>query len=332
MSAGMRLIIRYAEKSSSMLKFLCGLALGAVAMLGQAPPGPTFDVATIKAAGPLQAQVAAGKLHVGMTVDAAMVNIGFMSLADLIPVAFAVKPYQVSGPNWMKENRFDILAKIPEGVTKDQVPRMLQALLTERFKMVAHRESKEEPIYALVVGKGGPKLKESAPDADAPPVEASPQAKNGGAPILNMPEGQVRIAGDGKGAVVSGGAIGPTRVSTGPNGTMHLESAKITLPAFADLLTRFMDRPVIDMTEIKGTYEIGLNLSMIDLINVARSSGLVPAGAGIGGRDGAAVAASDPGGGSIFDAVQSLGLKLEPRKSSVDTIVIDHLEKMPTDN
>jgi uncharacterized protein (TIGR03435 family) len=86
------------------------------------------------------------------------------------------------------------------------------------------------------------------------------------------------------------------------------------------------------MTEIKGTYEIGLNLSMIDLINVARSSGLVPAGAGIGGRDGAAVAASDPGGGSIFDAVQSLGLKLEPRKSSVDTIVIDHLEKMPTDN
>jgi uncharacterized protein (TIGR03435 family) len=320
-----------------MLKFLSGLAFGTVAMFGQATAaGPTFDVATIKAAGPLQAQAAAGKLHVGMNVDAAMVNIGFMSLADLIPVACAVKPYQVSGPNWMKENRFDILAKMPEGATKDQVPQMLQALLTERFKMVAHRDSKEQPVYALVVGKNGPKLKDSAPDADAPPVEASPQAKNGGAPIMSMPEGQVRIAGDGKGAVVSGGAIGPTRVSMGPNGTMHLESAKITLQAFADLLTRFMDRPVVDMTEIKGTYEIGLNLSMSDLINVARSSGLVPAGAGIGGRDGGAgpaVAASDPSGaGSLFDAVQALGLKLEPRKSAVDTIVIDHLEKMPTDN
>src|SRR4029077_11188792 len=94
------------------------------------------------------------------------------------------------------------------------------------------------------------------------------------------------------------------------------------------------DRPVIDMTEIKGTYEIGLNLSMSDLINVARSSGLVPAGAGIGGRDGApgpAVAASDPSGaGSLFDAVQALGLKLEPRRFPVDSIVIDPLDKMST--
>ena len=70
-----------------MLKFLCGLTFGAVAMLGQATRrGPTFDVATIKAAGHLQAQVAAGKLRVGMNVDAARVNIGFMSLADLIPL------------------------------------------------------------------------------------------------------------------------------------------------------------------------------------------------------------------------------------------------------
>jgi uncharacterized protein (TIGR03435 family) len=114
---------------------------------------------------------------------------------------------------------------------------------------------------------------------------------------------------------------------------MRMQSSKMTMQAFADLLTRFMDRPVMDMTELKGTYEIALDLSMADLINVAKSSGMVPAGALIGGPAGAAAGASDPtGGGSIFEAVQALGLKLEPRKSSVDTIVIDHLEKMPTEN
>ena len=285
---------------------------------------------------PLQAQAAAGKFRIGMNIDAARVDIGFMSLADIIPIAFAVKPYQVSGPNWMKENRFDILAKMPEGATKEQVPLMLQALLADRFKLVAHRESQDHPIYALVVGKNGPKLKDSVPDADAPPVEASPQASNGGAPLINMPEGQVRVSAGGKGAVLSGGSMGTTRITMGPNGAMHLESAKMTMQAFADFLTRFMDRPVIDMTELKGTYQIGLDLGISDLINAAKSTGLVPAGAIVGGPGAAAglpAGASDPsGGGSIFEAVQQLGLKLDSRKSSVDTIVIDHIEKMPTEN
>ena len=184
---------------------LCTLVLNRSAMLGQT--GPVFDVATIKPAGPLQAQAAAGKIRIGMNIDAARVDIGFMSLAEMIPVAFAVKPYQVSGPDWMKQNRFDILAKMPEGATKEQVPQMLQALLAERFKMVAHRESQEHPIYALVVGKNGPKLKDSAPDSDTPPAEESAQSKNGGAPLISMPEGQVRVSNDGKGAVVSGGPM-----------------------------------------------------------------------------------------------------------------------------
>jgi uncharacterized protein (TIGR03435 family) len=318
-------------------QFLCVLAFGGFTTFGQAPAaGPAFDVATIKAAGPLQAQVAAGKIRIGMNIDAARLDIGFMSLAEIIPIAFAVKPYQVSGPDWIKEIRFDILAKMPEGATKEQVPLMLQALLAERFKLVSHHESKDQPIYALVIGKNGSKLKESTSDADTPPLEAAAQSKNGGAPIMNLPEGQVRLAANGKGAVLSGGRLGNTRVSMGKNGATHLESAGMTMQAFADLLTRFMDRPVMDMTELKGTYQIGLDLSMIDLFNAAKSSGLVPGGAAIGGPGGpagAAAGASDPtGGGSIFDAVQALGLKLETRKSPVDTIVIDHVEKMPTEN
>ena len=99
-----------------------------------------------------------------------------MSLADLIRVAYRVKPYQLSGPDWMTAERFDVLAKMPEGATREQVPEMLKALLAEPFKLAVHRESKEHAVYALVVGKGGPKLKESAPDADAPAGGDAPAA------------------------------------------------------------------------------------------------------------------------------------------------------------
>src|ERR1017187_7864415 len=127
------------------------LAVMTVPALAQAPAaGPIFEVASIKPATmPTPAQLQAGKLHVGMNIDAARVDFGFLSLADLIPIAFRVKPYQVSGPNWMSAQRFDILAKMPEGATKEQVPDMLQALLVERFKLTFHRDNKEHSVYAL---------------------------------------------------------------------------------------------------------------------------------------------------------------------------------------
>lgn len=75
--------------------------------------------------------------------------------------AYGVKPYQITGPDWLATMRFDIVAKMPEGSKKD-APKMLQALLEERFKLTTHRASAEHPVLALVVGKGGPKLKASA--------------------------------------------------------------------------------------------------------------------------------------------------------------------------
>jgi uncharacterized protein (TIGR03435 family) len=308
-------------------KILACIAVPATALLGQT--APVFDVASIKPAGALQAQVAAGKLHIGMSIDAARVDIGSMSLADLIPLAFGVKQYQVVGPDWMNQNRFDILAKMPEGSTKDQVPQMLQALLVDRFKLVVHRESREHPIYALIVGKTGSKLKESPPEAEPPPADPKSTV------LLNAPEGQVRMGGDAKGVTISGGSMGNMRITPGQNGTMHLESTNTKLPAFADLLTRFVDRPVIDMTELKGSYTIGLDLSLAELRNVAKAAGIGVPGAGLdagrAGRGGT-VDASDPGGNTVFESVQQLGLKLDPRKSPVGTIVVDHIEKTPTEN
>src|SRR5438034_7733968 len=114
------------------------LAVG-VALAVQAPTAPpVFEVATVKPASLsaiTPAAIQSGRLRVGMNVAGDRVDIGFMSLADLIRTAYAVKPYQVIGPDWMSAQRFDISAKMPDGATKEQVPAMLQALLAERFKL-----------------------------------------------------------------------------------------------------------------------------------------------------------------------------------------------------
>src|ERR1700760_3494542 len=107
------------------------LAVAAAAAFAQTPASsPAFEVATIKSAPPLNPMdIAQGKVHLGMNIDGARVDIGAFSIADLIRIAWEVKSYQVSGPEWMSTERFNILAKMPEGANKDQVPAMLKALL-----------------------------------------------------------------------------------------------------------------------------------------------------------------------------------------------------------
>jgi uncharacterized protein (TIGR03435 family) len=319
-----------------MYKF-CVLLLTGVAW-GQTPAaGPVFEVATIKLAeSPNIAKMSAGKLRIGLKIEAGRVDAGFMSLTDLIEAAYKVKSYQLSGPDWMNSQRFDVLAKMPDGSTKEQVPDMLKALLAERFKLVVHKESKEHSIYALVVGKGGSKLKESPPEptvtgnvtGDTPPPAA-------GATSITTNTGTMSIKqnGDGRGATITTPGEGVVKAAMGADGNMHLEMSKMDMPKFAETVSRFVDRPVIDETGLKGNYQVVLDLSMADMMRVARMAGAaIPAGP-VSAGGGAADAASDPGGGgSVFTAVQAMGLKLDPRKEAIDTFVVDHLEKLPTDN
>jgi uncharacterized protein (TIGR03435 family) len=322
-----------------------GLVLTAAAMLAQTPAPPlAFEVASIKPAGPINpAQVAAGKLHVGMKVDAARVDIGFMSVADLIRMAYKIKQYQLTGPDWMTTERFDVLAKMPAGATAEQVPEMLQTLLADRFKLALHRTTKEHGVYALVVGKGGLKMKESPPDPPASEEAAAATPASGTS--ISTPMGQMRVSGggDGKGMVVSGGPMGKMKMSMQPGGTMHMEAEKMNTAALAEMLTRFVDKPVIDETELKGTYQRALDLSMEELRNVARAAGMGmgmgPAGGGASGVPGGgeggkqpAEGGSEPSGGSIFTSVQQLGLKLESKKLPLEFLVVDHVEKTPSEN
>jgi uncharacterized protein (TIGR03435 family) len=317
------------------------LAGAAFAQAPAAAPAETkhweFEVASIKPAAPITPEkVANGQLHVGMTVDKARVDIGFLSLAELIPMAYRVKSYQVSGPSWMPQQRFDIVGKMPEGATREQVPDMLQALLTDRFKLTFHRETKEHSMYALVVSKKGLKLKEAQPE----PVPAKTETADNGAPPdgatpVKNEDRPMSIKSDAKGTVISGGGQkGQVRISRGSEGGMRIESSKMTMEALAEALSRFVARPVVDMTDLKGDYEVALEISMADIMAMARAAGqVIPGGPG-GGEPGKAPldTASDPSGNSIFDAVQKLGLKLEARKGPIEVIIIDHVEKAPTEN
>ncbi|HXP86165.1 MAG TPA: TIGR03435 family protein [Bryobacteraceae bacterium] len=308
----------------------------------ETPGAPAFEVATIRPAPtPTPDLILAGKMHFGMKVDAARIDIGFMSLRDLIVTAYRVKPFQITGPDWITAQRFDIVATIPEGASKDKVPEMLQALLAERFGLKLHRESKEMPVYLLTVGKSGPKFKESPPDADTP-ASTAPEpdpAKPDGAIVIGAGDQQIRVnrgRGAGPSIEASGGPNGKMNATVGPNGMMHMELQKVTMARLAEMLTPMLDRPVVDRTGLAGNFQIALDLAMQDMMQMARAAGaglpipaLPPPAPGLGGQT---PTASDPAGGSIFASVQQLGLRLEKDKAPFENLVIDHLEKNPTDN
>lgn len=328
----------YSNRKEDVVKKLVRLIIGVMCsillipwMAATQPQGLSFEVATIKTAEPLTpatmaSALASGKLRMGLSVTGSRVEIGYVSLADMIPIAFRVKPHQVSGPEWMRSQRFDIIAKVPEGTNKDQVPEMLQTFLEERFHLKIHREQREHSVYALVVGKDGPKFKESTPEDEAVPPE------NPNALTLGAGGSQVRINPGRGGATVVMPEGGTTKVSMGPEGLMRMEMSKMTMNGFAESLTAFVDRPVVDMTELKGNYKLTVDLSMETLLNVARAAGVGVPAFGPRGAPAGPADASDPGGGSIFASVQQLGLRLESRKAPVEFVVIDSVDKMPTEN
>ena len=318
-------------------------------LFGQAPaPAPggsklEFEVASVKPAAPMTG----GMMRMGMRVDAGRMDYENVSLKDCIRTAYRLKDFQISGPDWMTGTRFDIVAKLPEGATQDQVPEMLQALLADRFKIAVHRESKSHDSYALVVAKNGPKLTPSAPDDKPEPTGGAlaaggPGAGSGGGSVSGSGGGRsegsttrmVFSAGGGGGGGVGVGGAGGARTSMdmGAGGTMKMQLKKQTLTNFAETLARFLGSPVVDLTEIQGNYDFTLELALADL---TRGTGMVM-------RTGSPAAGVDPanpagnidadGGSTIFKTVQDYGLKLDKRKSPMDLLVIDHIEKVPTEN
>ncbi len=276
--------------------------------------------------------------RLGAHVDGARAEYRYLSLRDLMVLAYKVQPSQISGPDWIATERFDIVAKLPAGATKDQSNQMLQCLLEERFKMTLHRETKDQPVFALVVAKDGPKLKESPPDPTEPRDTNAPL--KAGEIQMDAEESPVRISrGNDGSTTVSMGAKGTITYRMDPSTqTLHMEASKVTMSGFAEMLTQFSQmggaggRPVVDMTSLKGNYQVALDFSLAELMAMARSVMPELAGAAAPVGNPAATASEPVGTTSIFAAVKALGLRLEQRKAPIEQLVIDHVEKTPIQN
>jgi uncharacterized protein (TIGR03435 family) len=289
-------------------------ALAACSIWAQSGPA-AFEVATIKPTTP--PDVSGGKImiRVGCTADPGRVNCSGLSLKDMLTRAYSMKTYQISGPSWIESDRWDVMAKIPDGAPVEKVPEMWQSLVAERFHLVSRKESRELPIYALVVGKNGPKLTKAEESAGPVMVTAPDGSK------VALPQAQTS-------GLIAGGKPGGAMVM---DGTGKLQAKGATLGGFSDMLSRMMDRPVLDMTNIEGRYDITLEMSMEDMIGMKKmAGGATMMHTGGDGGSGGPAPESNPRA-SVFSAVQQLGLKLDPRKSPMETLIVEKADR-PSEN
>jgi len=187
-------------------------------------------------------------------------------LRDCIELAYNVNDARITGPDWLATERFDILAKPPSGSPHDHYRPMMQALLKDRFKLAVHFESKMLPAFALVVGKGGPKMEK----------------------------------GESGGPQVNGG-------------NTHITGKGMSMAQLADNLAGHVDRPIIDKTGLEGVFNLNLEWSLDEPAKTSDSAA--------------------PAKPSIFTAIQEqLGLRLDSQRLPVEIVVVDHVERVPTEN
>ncbi len=294
----------------------------------------TFEVATVKPSAPLDmTKIAAdaqnGKMpRMGQHLSTGRAEYTYMALNELIAIAYDVKTFQIQGPTWLATQRFDIVAKFPEGSSKADAPAMLQQLLAERFKLTVHRDIREQKAYALVVYKHPPNLKvadtpsEAEVNATSTQGQTVPDDAEQPVHVSTSPDGTITINMGKKGVIKE-------KIDMATQ-TMHFESSRITMAGFADTLTRVLQTSgsskwqVVDETGLSGNYQVAIDISLSDLMSAAGAH--IPGG-------GTGEFGSDPGGGStVFVSVERLGLKLEPRKARLEQLIVDSVEKAPTEN
>ena len=284
-----------------------GAALAAQAPQPPADP-PAFEVASIKPNN-------SGDGRIMMQNQPGRYIATNVTLRLLIRNAYQLQDFQIiGGPSWLASDHFDINAKVPDeframapqapGSGPGPLQLMIRALLVERFKLVVHNETKDSPIYALILARAdaklGPGLKKSNVDCAA--LFAAGRARGGAMPPPPQPGERMQCGMRiGPGNLMGGGAL---------------------MPQFANTLGMFAGRIVVDRTGLEGAYDVDLTWTPDQMAQR-------PPGAPDPQFNGVAV---DPNGPSLFTAVQEqLGLKLDSQRGPVEIVVIDRAEK-PVEN
>ena len=278
------MIHRIADKLDFGRKLLATLGIAAVAgpfaigllhaLQSRAQPSvassPAFEVASVKV---VKAPVAPHP--VSLRINHGRLNVDAARLRQIIGLAYATQRVRVyGGPSWLDSGMYDIIAKAEStDASREQIRAMLQTLLADRFKLAVHRENKELPVYTLVIGKTGSKLREAKDDEN---------------------------------------------YSVTPVGRGAIAFQKENMGSLANTLANILGSPVSDQTGLKGPYDFKLEWT-----DATRSQ--TP---GNGNQP-----LPVDSGPDIFAAVQEqLGLKLEAKKGPVEVLIVDHAEKVPTEN
>jgi uncharacterized protein (TIGR03435 family) len=196
-----------------------------------------FEVASVKPSGPNS--VRRSNRGGPGTSDPELFTRSSATIQDILFQAYGLEDVQqIVGPKWLDEAMYDFICKIPPGATSEQFHLMLQNLLAERFKLALHHQTKDLPVYELVIGKNGPKLKESTgASLDNPPAVK-------GFPGLALPAGL------------------PTLTVRYEQGHAQLIARGEPVSALAAALQNPAGRVVVDKTGLTGKYDINFDFNV----------------------------------------------------------------------
>jgi uncharacterized protein (TIGR03435 family) len=275
--------------------------LGGVLTLGAAAQSPPrFEVASIRPS----SRPPAGP--VGVRIGPTEARFTYVSLRAYVAAAYGVRDHEIAGPGWLATAIFDIVAKMPEGATVDQVPAMPRTLLEQRFHIRTHREPRELPVYGLEVSPRGPRLVRLPDEATPPGPFTSESGPVGGRKVTTL--------GDG------------SRFAIGAN---RFEATRVTMVGLADLLAPLVDRPIVNMTGLEGRYTVALELAADDFQALMSRS---VAAAGFPASADALRLAETAAAVAVPDALERVGLLLRARRAPVDMLVVDSIDRTPTEN
>ena len=291
----MRRLILMAIASATFVTtaFLVGPSLRA-----QTPATAAFEVASVR-----PNKSGDGRVMLGVQPGGGF-NATNVPLRLLLRQAFNVQDFQIAGgPDWIGSDRFDVIAKAPDGVefTADTMRPMLRSLLAERFKLAFHNETRDMPIYALMKARTDGKLGAGLTPATID-CAALGGRRGGGPPPAPPQPGQKMDCGM---------MIGPGRLNAGGMPMSNLATA----------LAPQVGRIVLDKTELMGNYDFELSYAPEAIGSVGGppllNGGPVPV---------------DPNAPNLFTALQEqLGLKLDSQRGPVDVVVIDRIEQPVAD-
>jgi uncharacterized protein (TIGR03435 family) len=274
------------------------------------PPDPNtrFEVAAIKAV-----DGARGPIMLRMLPGGRLDSNG-LPIGVLLRQALQKPDYQIVGaPGWLDTERYSITAKAPEGTPPTAMTVMMLNLLKDRFQLTTHLETREQPIFNLVIARADGRL---GPDLKPTPAECQ-------AAIAE------RIAATK--AAAERGALPPRPTFPDPNGPLPCGFVQMgpglmtgsgrTIAQIVPTLADLLGRPVIDKTGLTGLYDVALKFAPTG--RVTGLFALLP---------GPPPPPDDPDAPGLSTAVQEqLGLKLESARGPVEIVVIDTLEKPTLD-